>query len=94
MLHGPRVLGFASAARIASRFGLDADVTQELLLDAEARGWVQHSSFADSSGWSVTDSGRTEDERRLSAELDRAEARDTCRGRARCGSSRSTSGSP
>jgi hypothetical protein len=74
VLHGPRVLGFASTARIASRYGLDADLTHELLLDAEARGWVQHSSFADRSGWAVTDRGRAEDERRLSAELDRAGA--------------------
>ena len=74
-LHGPRVLGFAPASRIARRYALDAEQVGELLLDHEARGWVQRSSFAGSSGWSVTDRGRIEDERRMADELDRAEAR-------------------
>lgn len=76
-LHGPRVLGFASAARVAARYRLDPDVVHELLLDHEARGWVQHTGFGGLSGWSVTDAGRAEDERRLALELDRAGARDS-----------------
>jgi len=75
-LHGPRVLGFAPTARIAARFGLDVDFAEEAMLDFEARGWVVHSSFAGSSGWSVTDAGRAENERRLAIELDLAAARD------------------
>ena len=76
-LHGPRVLGFASTSRLAARYGLDAGIVEELLLDFEASGWVRHSSFAGSSGWSMTDAGRIENERRLAIELDRAGARDT-----------------
>jgi hypothetical protein len=76
-LHGVRVLGFAPAARIAGRYGLGADTVEELLLDVEARGWVRRHSFAGSSGWSMTDAGRAENERRLAAELDRAGVRDT-----------------
>jgi len=76
-LHGPRVLGFASPSRVAARFGLDAGIVEELLLDFEASGWVSHSSFAGRSGWSVTDAGRLENERRLAIELVRAGARDT-----------------
>lgn len=79
-LHGPRVLGFASATRVARRYGLDPDETGELLLDHEARGLVQHSSFAGSSGWSVTERGRVEDERRMAAELDAAGAREAVTG--------------
>ncbi len=75
-LHGPRVLGFATASRIARRYALDAEEVGELLLDHEARGLVQHASFAGSSGWSVTDRGRVEDERRMAEELDRAGARE------------------
>lgn len=75
-LHGPRVLGFATAARVATRYALDEGTVQELLLDHEARGWVQHTSFAGHSGWSVTDPGRVEDERRLALELDRAGVRE------------------
>ena len=76
-LHGPRVLGFASAAKVAARYRLDKDEIQEHLLDLEARGWVRHASFGGSSGWSVTEAGRAEDERRLAIELDLAGARDT-----------------
>lgn len=77
VLHGPRVLGYATTTRIAARFGLDLGTVEDLLLDFGVRGWVGHSSFAATSGWSVTDSGRVEGERRLAAELDRAGARDT-----------------
>ena len=76
-LHGVRVLGFPTAARIAGRYGLDAHATGESLLDCEARGWVRQLSFAGTSGWSMTDAGRVENERRLAAELDQAGARAT-----------------
>jgi hypothetical protein len=75
-LHGVRVLGFPTASRVAARYGLPPDPVGEALLDFEARGWVRHLSFAGSSGWSLTDAGRAEDERRLAAELARAGARD------------------
>jgi len=76
VLHGPRVMGFAPTSGVAARYRLDRDLTHELLLDYEARGWVQHSSFAGRSGWSVTEAGRTENERRLKVELGLAGARD------------------
>ncbi|WP_448639865.1 hypothetical protein [Geodermatophilus sp. URMC 63] len=75
-LHGVRVLGFPTTARVAGRFGLDRDAVEEALLDAEACGWVQRLSFGGSSGWSLTDAGRAEGERRLAAELDVLGARD------------------
>ena len=74
-LHGVRVLGFPTTARIAARFGLDRDAVEEDLLDAEARGWVRTLTFGATSGWSLTDAGRTEGERRLAAELDRTGSR-------------------
>lgn len=76
-LHGVRVLGFPTTSRVAVRYGLQPDMVGELLLDFQASGWVRHLSFAGSSGWSLTDAGRAENERRLAAELDRAGARDT-----------------
>lgn len=75
-LHGVRVLGFPTAARVAGRYGLPPAAVRELLLDDEARGWARRLSFAGSSGWSLTDAGRTENERRMAAELDLAGARD------------------
>jgi hypothetical protein len=73
------VTGFASATRVAIRYGLDPDMAHELLLDFEAKGWVRHSSFGSSSGWSLTDAGRTENERRLAVELGVAGVRDAVR---------------
>ena len=76
-LHGVRVLGFSTASRIATRYRLDVGAVEDLLLDFEAHGWVRHLSFAGSSGWSVTDGGRIENERRMAAELDQVGGRDT-----------------
>ena len=76
-LHGVRVLGFPTTARLASRYQLETSAAEEALLDFEARGWVRRLSFAGSSGWSMTEAGQLENERRLAAELDRAGARDT-----------------
>lgn len=69
-LHAVRLLGFADTQRIASRFGLDRDEVEEHLLDFAAYGWVTRSEFAGSAGWSLSEGGRTENERRLAAELD------------------------
>lgn len=69
LLHAVRITGFAAADVIARRFGLDDAETAERLLDAEASGWVSHAAFAGVGGWSLTESGRAENERRLAAEL-------------------------
>src|SRR5690606_15198609 len=71
VLHGVRIIGFADTPVVAGRFGLDAAETEELLRDAEARGWVSFATFADLGGWSLTGSGRVENERQLAAELAR-----------------------
>ncbi|MEV4567745.1 transcriptional regulator [Nonomuraea sp. NPDC049419] len=69
VLHAVRVLGFAGTPELARRYDLDAAETEELLRDAEAHGWVGHSAFAGTAGWSLTERGRAENERRLAAEL-------------------------
>lgn len=76
VLHGVRVLGFASAAAVAARTGVDPAVVDELLLDEQACGTVSFSSFHDLSGWSLTERGRAENERRLAAELEATGARE------------------
>ncbi|MCP2328339.1 hypothetical protein HDA40_006846 [Hamadaea flava] len=70
VLHAVRILGYADAPAIAARYALDEALTQELLGDAEAYGWVTRTEFAGLGGWSLTDRGRPENERRLAAELD------------------------
>jgi hypothetical protein len=71
VLHAVRVLGFADTAAVTRRFELDQPETGEHLLDAEANGWVTHTAFAGTAGWSLTDRGRRENERQLAAELAR-----------------------
>jgi len=75
-LHGVRVLGFPTTPRLANRYRLDVHAAEETLLDFEAQGWVARLKFADLSGWSLTETGKLENERRLAAELERAGARD------------------
>ncbi|NRQ37756.1 transcriptional regulator [Nonomuraea sp. NN258] len=79
VLHAVRVSGFADTPVLARRYGLDAAETKQWLHDAEARGWVEYSSFAGTGGWSLTERGRAENERLLAAELDRAGGADEVR---------------
>src|SRR4051794_40004579 len=74
VLHAVRLKGFASTAAIAARFSLNTDQTEEDLLDAQAHGWVSRSSFADLTGWSLTQTGYRHDEAQLREELDRVGA--------------------
>jgi hypothetical protein len=75
VLHAVRLLGMAEDHEVAARFGLDPAVAGELLLDFEARGWVTHVDFAGTGGWTLTDSGRAENERRLAEELTGTDSR-------------------
>lgn len=76
VLHAVRVMGMADPASVAGRTGLGGEVVLEQLLDDQARGWVQHVAFADLAGWTLTESGRVEGERRVAAELAHSGARE------------------
>lgn len=69
VLHAVRLRGMADNRAVAQRFGLDREVADELLLDQQAYGWLTFAEFAGVGGWSLTDRGRAENERRLAAEL-------------------------
>jgi hypothetical protein len=69
VLHAVRLLGMGTSAAVAARFGLAHAAADELLLDAQAYGWVTWSEFAGHGGWSLTGRGRAENERLLAAEL-------------------------
>jgi hypothetical protein len=75
VLHSVRIQGVADDDAIAVRFGLDRAETHETLLDDEAYGWVRHATFVGAEGWSLTERGRAEDDRRLAEELGEAGAR-------------------
>ena len=68
-LHAVRILGFTDAAAIAHRFPLSTPKTTALLHDFQALGWVEHAAFADLAGWSLSELGKSENERQLAAEL-------------------------
>ena len=74
-LHAVRLTGFADTEAVARRFSLDREAASVALQAASSAGWVTTSTFADLTGWSLTEAGRRENERRLGEELDRAEAR-------------------
>lgn len=74
-LHAVRVAGMTDAAAIAQRTGLGRALVEELLLDDQSRGWVHRVAFADLAGWSLTEAGRLEGERRLAEELEATGAR-------------------
>jgi hypothetical protein len=75
-LHAVRLNGFAADAAIARRFELDVEDTRVRLEKYAADGLVGFSSFADVSGWSLTEAGRQTNEAQLRDELDLAGARE------------------
>lgn len=68
VLHAVRLLGFAEPDAVAARAGVPETEAAELILDAQARGWVQHSTFGGLGGWYLTDAGKAENERQLATE--------------------------
>jgi hypothetical protein len=70
VLHAVRLNGMADAEAVARRFGVERVKAAEVLLDAQAFGWISWSEFAGTGGWSLTEAGRAENERQLAAELD------------------------
>jgi hypothetical protein len=75
VLHHFRLRGIGQAGEVAARFGLDVELVDELLLDEEARGFVTRVAYPGVRGWSMSEAGRAEDDRRLAAELERSGAR-------------------
>ncbi|MNI43419.1 hypothetical protein D3C73_977490 [compost metagenome] len=74
-LHAVRLLGFADTPTVAARFSQDPGLVESQLIDAGVKGLVSHSTFAGTSGWSLSSLGRAENQRLLAEELDRTGAR-------------------
>jgi hypothetical protein len=68
-LHAVRLKGMADDAEVAARFELDPVLARELLLDFQAFGWITSVEFAGTAGWTLTERGRSENERQLASEL-------------------------
>ncbi|MFC0582784.1 transcriptional regulator [Micrococcoides hystricis] len=76
VLHAVRLLGFADIDSIAERAGASYAKTLGILSKAAEAGWVQSIAFADRKGWSLTDSGKAENERELREERETADPED------------------
>lgn len=68
VLHAVRLMGFADSEAVAEHAGTSHADALRMLHEAQRAGWVQHVAFTDLNGWSLTDPGKAEDERRLAAE--------------------------
>lgn len=68
--HAVRLLGMADAAAVERRFGVALQAAAELLLDAEAYGWVRRVGQEPDPAWALTDAGRAHGERLLAADPD------------------------
>nr|WP_245347105.1 transcriptional regulator [Arthrobacter stackebrandtii] len=68
VLHAVCLLGFADSRAVAERAGTSHGTAVQVLGRAERAGWIQHFTFADLAGWSLTDPGKSENERQLAAE--------------------------
>lgn len=77
ILHAVRLIGFGGSDAIAARAGTGREETLRELQEAERDDWVQHLAFVDLDGWSLTDSGKVENERQLAAERAQADPDDT-----------------
>ena len=77
ILHAVRLLGFANSEAIAARAGTSTAEVARVLDEADTQGWVQHLGFAGLEGWSLTDTGRAENERQLAAERQLADPENT-----------------
>ncbi|WP_107655264.1 transcriptional regulator [Nocardia suismassiliense] len=68
-LHAIRLGGFVDTSLVADRFGMPVGLAESHVRDFQARGWAGHFRFGADAGWSLTESGRAENERLLDDEL-------------------------
>lgn len=76
VLHAVRLLGFADDGAVAAQAGVSQEMALSKLREAESSGWVQYGGFFDIEGWSLTESGREENERQLAEERLAVDAED------------------
>lgn len=68
-LHAIRLGGFVDTQAVADRYGMPVGLAESHVRDFRARGWIRRFRFGDAAGWSLTESGRAENERLLADEL-------------------------
>ncbi|MEV6278928.1 hypothetical protein [Nocardia sp. NPDC051832] len=68
-LHAIRLGGFVDTPAAAARFGMPIGLAESHLRDFREWKWISRFRFGTDAGWSLTESGRAENERQLADEL-------------------------
>lgn len=68
-LHAIRLGGFVDTQAVADRYGMPVGLAESHVRDFRACGWISRFRFGADAGWSLTESGRAENERLLADEL-------------------------
>ncbi|MFF3224311.1 hypothetical protein ACFYV7_16075 [Nocardia suismassiliense] len=68
-LHAIRLGGFVDTQAVADRYGMPVGLAESHVRDFRADGLIARFSFGPDAGWSLTESGRAENERLLADEL-------------------------
>jgi len=68
-LHAIRLGGFVDTQAVADRYGTPVGLAESHVRDFRACGWISRFRFGADAGWSLTESGRAENERLLADEL-------------------------
>jgi hypothetical protein len=68
-LHAIRLGGFVDTQAVADRFEMPVGLAESHVRDFRGRGWISRFRFGADAGWSLTESGRAENERLLADEL-------------------------
>ncbi|WP_280257575.1 hypothetical protein [Nocardia abscessus] len=68
-LHAIRLGGFIDTQAVADRYGMPVGLAESHVRDFRECGWISRFRFGADAGWSLTESGRAENERLLADEL-------------------------
>lgn len=68
-LHAIRLGGFVDTQAVADRYRMPVGLAESHVRDFRERGWISYFRFGTDAGWSLTESGRAENERLLADEL-------------------------
>ncbi|MBV7707548.1 hypothetical protein NOVA_32680 [Nocardia nova] len=68
-LHAIRLGGFVDTHAAADRYRMPVDLTESHMRDFRECGWISRFRFGTDAGWSLTESGRAQNERQLAEEL-------------------------
>ncbi|MEU1546186.1 hypothetical protein [Nocardia sp. NPDC005745] len=74
-LHAIRLGGFVDTQAVADRYGMPVALAESLVRDFRESGWISRFRFGADAGWSLTESGRVENERLLADELSQCGAK-------------------